>query len=104
MDPIQKIERQETVRMIKNSLPGKYEGFGEPQYSGWAKESLYVEGFDKTRLAVDVVRPADEQGWAVTGRFPAIVLLSRGGRFGEPNEVNGVNIIGTVFLMVMWES
>ena len=93
MDPIQKIERQETVRMIKNSLPGKYEGFGEPQYSGWAKESLYVEGFDKTRLAVDVVRPADEQGWAVTGRFPAIVLLSRGGRFGEPNEVNGVNII-----------
>ena len=31
---------------MRNSLPGKYEGFGEKKYSGWVKESQYVPGFD----------------------------------------------------------
>mgnify|MGYP002791979132 CR=1 FL=1 len=78
---------------MRNSLPGKYEGFGEKKYSGWVKESRYVPGFDGTRLAVDIVRPADENGKAAGGKFPTIMLISRGGRFGEANTVNGVNII-----------
>ena len=77
----------------KNSLPGKYEGFGKIQYKKFIKTSRYVPGFDKTKLAVDVIRPAGEDGNGALGRFPAIMLISRGGRFTEPRRHNGVNII-----------
>ena len=79
--------------MRKNSLPGKYEGFGSPSYPNYLKESLYVPGYDGTKLAVDVIRPADEAGKPVPGRFPAILQLSRGGRFDIPENQSGPDII-----------
>ena len=46
----------------KISLPGRYAGFSEAVYPKTVKKSLYIESFDKTKLAVDVVFPADEEG------------------------------------------
>lgn len=67
----------------KNSIPGKYEGFGEAKYPQKKISSLYVPGFDGTKLAVDVVRPADQDGNAAAEKLPTILCISRGGRYGQ---------------------
>ena len=79
--------------MQKNTLPGKYQGFGDPEYPSYRKSSLYIPGFDNTKLAVDVIRPALEDGTEAPGKFPAILLISRGGRFGDPMDASGPDII-----------
>lgn len=79
--------------MKRNSLPGKYEGFGEPAYAGIKLESRYVTLHDGTRLALDIVRPAKADGTAAEGKFPAILLISRNGRFEDTNFTNGPDVI-----------
>lgn len=79
--------------MKKNSLPGKYEGFAEKKYDGVVKQSLYVPGFDGTKLAVDLVFPDGGDGKPAKGKFPAIVLISRGGRFTDARRHNGADIM-----------
>ena len=46
----------------RNSLPGKYEGFAEPKYAGFTIESRYAEGFDGTKLGLDLVVPTTPAG------------------------------------------
>ena len=75
----------------KNSIPGKYEGFSEAKYPEKQVTSLYVPGFDGTKLAVDVVRPADKDGNPAAEKLPAILCISRGGRYGQCN-MNGDEI------------
>ena len=50
---------------------GRYEGYGEPQYSAWVRTSAYVTVRDGTRLAVDIIRPAVD-GKPVDAKFPVI--------------------------------
>lgn len=77
----------------RNSLPGKYEGFTEKQYAGFTIESRYVAGFDGTKLALDLVFPVKEDGTKAEGRFPVILLISRGGRMKKSPKRNGVDLI-----------
>lgn len=79
--------------MLRNSMPGIYEGFGKPIYSSYSKMSLYVPGYDGTKLAVDVIRPTDEHGIPVDEALPVLLLISRGGRFDNPEDPTGCNII-----------
>ena len=79
--------------MQRNTLPGQYTGFGEPVYPSYQKRSLYVPGFDDTKLAVDIIRPVNEDGTLAPGPFPAILLISRGGRFGDITDASGPDII-----------
>lgn len=72
----------ETSKAPRNSIPGKYEGFSEAIYPGKQITSQYVPGYDGTKLAVEVIRPTDENGNVAEGRLPAIVCFSRGGRYG----------------------
>ena len=67
----------------KISLPGRYAGFSEAVYPKTVKKSLYIESFDKTKLAVDVVFPADEEGKVPEKPLPVVLVGSRGGRFNE---------------------
>lgn len=78
--------------MMKNSIPGIYIGFSEAMYPKKYIQSLYIPGFDGTKLAIDVVRPADEDGNPIEEKLPAIVSFSRGGRYGQ-NPMNGDEII-----------
>ena len=50
---------------------------------GYIKNSQYVPGFDGTKLAVDIVRPTDENGVVVNKRLPVILVASRGDRWLE---------------------
>lgn len=77
---------------MKNSIPGTYTGFSEPIYPGKCVSSVYVPGFDGTKLAVDIIRPVDKDGNPVKEKMPAIVCFSRGGRYGQ-NSMNGDEII-----------
>lgn len=79
--------------MQRNTLPGQYTGFGEPVYPSYQKRSLYVHGFDDTKLAVDIIRPVNEDGTVAPGPFPAILLISRGGRFEDITDASGPDII-----------
>ncbi len=73
------------------SLPGRYEGFGEPCYPKTKVVSQYVHGADGTRLALDLIFPAGEDGAPAAGKFPTILVVSRNGRFERKN--TGINII-----------
>lgn len=75
----------------RNSIPGKYEGFGKAKYSRKKVISLYVPGYDGTKLAVDVILPVDENGETAKEKLPAIVCFSRGGRYGQC-QMNGDEI------------
>lgn len=79
--------------MMKNSLPGRYEGFTEAVYPSYVVSSQYVSGYDGTKLAVDVIRPADESGTPAEGQFPTLLLISRGGRFTDGNDPTGSDVI-----------
>lgn len=59
----------------------KYEAVSPELYENYTRSSLYVPGFDGTKLALDYMLPADENGQAIDGRFPTILMGSRGGRF-----------------------
>jgi putative CocE/NonD family hydrolase len=45
-----------TVRQ-RISEPGRYEGYSEPVYDGWQRNSVYVTVRDGTRIAMDIFRP-----------------------------------------------
>ena len=77
---------------MKCTIPGKYTGFGEAKYPKLNISSRYVPGYDGTRLAVDIVRPADEDGKPIDKPFPVIMLISRNGRF-EPGSTTGSDVI-----------
>lgn len=79
--------------MERNSLPGKYEGFGEPKYPGSRLESHYVTLSDGTRLALDIVRPCDENNVPAAEKLPALLLISRNGRYTDTNFTNGPDVI-----------
>ncbi len=53
----------------------------EEKYTGYARESLYIPGFDGTRLATDIIRPQDSSGKPVKEKLPVLFLASRGGRW-----------------------
>ena len=77
----------------RNSLPGKYEGFTEPQYAGFTIESRYAEGFDGTKLGLDLVFPTTADGRKAEGKFPVILLITRGGRMKKSPKRNGIDLI-----------
>ena len=77
----------------RNSLPGKYEGFAEPKYAGFTIESRYAEGFDGTKLGLDLVFPTTADGKKAEGRFPVILLITRGGRMKKSPKRNGIDLI-----------
>ncbi|MGE0687845.1 MAG: CocE/NonD family hydrolase [Dehalococcoidia bacterium] len=54
------------------SSPGKYAGYSEQIYSERVLNSQYVEVRDKTRLAVDIFRPA-VNGVAVDAAYPVLL-------------------------------
>jgi hypothetical protein len=60
---------------------GRYEGYSEPKYSEWVRTSKYVTVRDGTKLAVDVIQPA-EGGKPVEGTFPTLWTHSRYHRGG----------------------
>lgn len=55
----------------KISSFGKYSGYSEAVYDGWARSSRYVTVRDGTRLAVDVFRPTRE-GKVATEKLPVV--------------------------------
>lgn len=79
----------------RNSMPGKYCGFSEVKYENLHVESRYIEGFDGTKLAMDIIRPADVDGIPVKGKFPVLMLVTRGERFQVPEnrKHSGMDII-----------
>ena len=60
----------------KISVPGLYRGYSEAVYDEWIRESTYVTVWDETRIAVDVIRPAEE-GVAVADPLPVIWTFHR---------------------------
>ena len=42
---------------MRVSQPGRYEGFTEPVYDGWARTSVYITMRDGVGLAADIIRP-----------------------------------------------
>ncbi|MFN0180819.1 MAG: CocE/NonD family hydrolase [Gemmatimonadales bacterium] len=60
---------------------GRYEGYGEPQFTEWVRTSEYVTVRDGTKLAVDVIRPA-VGGKAADRKFPVVWTHSRYHRGG----------------------
>jgi putative CocE/NonD family hydrolase len=55
---------------------GRYEGYSEPIYSEWVRTSQYVTVWDGTKLAVDIIRPA-ENGVPVEEPLPVIWIHHR---------------------------
>ncbi len=53
------------------SEPGRYEGYAQPRYDGWARTSQYVTVRDGTRIAVDLFRPTNK-GVLHTTALPVI--------------------------------
>ncbi|MEJ2701085.1 MAG: CocE/NonD family hydrolase [Sedimentisphaerales bacterium] len=47
--------RQDVKQRV--SEPGQYEGYSEPVYDGWRRDSLYVTVRDGTKIAMDIFRP-----------------------------------------------
>ncbi len=72
------------------SLPGKYSGFSDAAYSGFKIVSQYLKSFDGTKIAVDVVFPAKEDGTLPAQPLPVVAVGSRGGRFLGKDQ-NGVS-------------
>ena len=63
--------------MKRSSMPGEYAGFSEKKYGDYKVTSQYVDGYDGTKLAVDIVRPVDENGKPVEEPLPVLLLISR---------------------------
>ncbi len=96
-DAVATLPKSPVVQPTKTSTYGQYSGYttNEP-YPGFVKKSVYVEvpasysGASRSdpeytgstiKLALDYVLPADVNGKVIDGRFPTIVVGSRGGRF-----------------------
>lgn len=79
--------------MKKRSMPGEYEGFSEKKYGDYKVVSQYVNGYDGTKLAVDIVRPLDADGNLVEEPLPVLLLISRGKRFTTPDDPTGPDVI-----------
>ena len=69
------------------STAGK-SSFEANQYPDYSKTSLYLEGWDGTKLATDIVRPVDENGKVVEKKLPVIFIASRGGRWDQGNTID----------------
>ncbi|HRE48685.1 MAG TPA: CocE/NonD family hydrolase [Aggregatilineales bacterium] len=69
----------------KISRLGEYRGYGESIYDSWVRTSQYVPVRDGTRLAVDIVYPA-EGGKIAQGQFPILFVHER---YGRADIVNG---------------
>jgi len=63
----------------KVSKPGVYSGYSAVLYTQWVRNSQYVAMRDKTKLAVDIYRPA-QSGTAVTTPYPVLYLYNWGSR------------------------
>jgi len=61
------------------SKPGEYSGYSPMLYTEWARNSQYVEMRDGTKLAVDILRPAQD-GVAVNTPHPVLWIYNWGGR------------------------
>ena len=58
----------------KLSKPGKYQGYSERRFKGYALSSEYVAVRDGTKLAMDLYRPKDDKGNVVTERLPVLFM------------------------------
>jgi uncharacterized protein len=54
------------------SRPGEYRGYGDRLYDGYVLSSEYVAVRDGTKLAVDLYRPKERDGRAVTTPLPIV--------------------------------
>ena len=59
--PISRGESEDLVagQVVKQKIsePGRYEGYSEPLYDGWQRNSVYVTVRDGTKIAMDIFRP-----------------------------------------------
>jgi len=62
---------------------GRYEGYSDSLYSGWVRTSEYVTMRDGVKLAVDIIRPA-ENGVPVDKKMPVLWTHSRYHRTAGP--------------------
>lgn len=85
--------REGCMYMKRSSMPGEYAGFSEKKYGDYKVTSQYVDGYDGTKLAVDIVRPVDENGKPVEEPLPVLLLISRGKRFTTPDDPTGPDVI-----------
>jgi len=78
----------------KVSRPGQYSGYSEVLYAGIVRSSQYIPGFDGTRLAIDIYRPA-KNGRTVDQPWPAVIISTqyqrRGPTFDPVLESSGIN-------------
>jgi hypothetical protein len=78
----------------KLSKPGEYSGYSDIIFHQIVRLSQYVPGFDSTKLAVDIYRPA-ENGKPVTTPLPAILINTQYQRRDESwernLEISGIN-------------
>jgi len=78
----------------KLSQPGQYSGFSKILYSQIVRSSQYVPGFDGTKLAIDIYRPA-ENGRATDQPWPTVIIDTqyqrRGQTFAPVLESSGIN-------------
>ncbi len=65
----------------KQSLPGRYSGFSAPCYTSTRILSQYIESYDGTKLAMDLVFPVNPPKELPDHPLPVILVASRGGRF-----------------------
>lgn len=72
---------------------GCYRGYGEAEYEGFTRESVYVRVGDGTRLAVDIYRPV-AGGRPAMGRLPVILTYSRYWRAVEKPDGSVVTELG----------
>ncbi len=59
----------------------KFEDLSPASYPTYQKRSLYVSGYDGTRLALDYLRPVRADGTVEEKPLPVVLMASRGGRF-----------------------
>jgi uncharacterized protein len=65
--------------MAQVSKPGEYSGYSSMLYSETVRASQYVAARDGTKLAVDILRPA-QGGVVVTTPYPVLWVYNWGGR------------------------
>jgi putative CocE/NonD family hydrolase len=62
---------QDATAAKRISEPGRYEGYSQPLFDGWARTSQYVTVRDGTRIAIDLFRPTNK-GVLHTAPLPVI--------------------------------
>jgi predicted acyl esterase len=66
------------------SKPGDYSGYSPQLYTETVRNSQYVAVRDGTKIAVDILRPA-QAGVAVSTRYPVLWIFNWGGRAQNGN-------------------